>query len=69
MIAKGFAPESRREEEQWLFHCDDEQRRVRRKERARAALARQWQRTVCHFNQFEDFRVVPTKSGHFIATS
>ena len=37
MIAQGFAPESRREKEEWLFHCDDEQRRVRRKEPARAA--------------------------------
>ena len=37
MIAKGFAPGSRREEEEWLFHGDDEQRRDRRKERARAA--------------------------------
>ncbi len=65
----GFAPKSRREEEEWLFHCDDEQRRVRRKERARAALARKWQRTVCQFNQFEDFSADATKSGHLLATS
>jgi hypothetical protein len=37
MIAKGFAPRARREKEEWLFPCDDEQRRHRRKERARAA--------------------------------
>ncbi len=50
MIAKGFVPESRREEEEWLFHCDDEQRRVRGKERASAALARKWLRTDCQFD-------------------
>jgi hypothetical protein len=36
-IARGFALRARREEKQWLFHCDDEQRSHRRKERARAA--------------------------------
>ncbi len=68
-IAKGFAPESRREEEEWLFHWDDEQRRVRCKERARAVLARKWQRTLCQNDQLDDFHAVTTKSSHFIATS
>ncbi len=68
-IAKGFAPESRREEEEWLFHWDDEQRRVRRKERARAVLARKWQRTLCQYDQLDDFPAVTTKLSHFIATS
>jgi hypothetical protein len=68
MIAKGFASESRREKEEWLFHCDDEQRRVRRKERVRAALERKWQRTLCQFDQLDDSPAVTTKSGHFLAT-
>jgi hypothetical protein len=37
MIAKGFAPRARRDDEEWLFHCEEEQRRDRRKEPARAA--------------------------------
>jgi len=36
MMAKGFAPRARRKEEEWLFHCDDEQRSPRRKDQARA---------------------------------
>ena len=36
-IAQGFAPRARREEKEWLFHCDDEQRSHRCKEPARAA--------------------------------
>ena len=37
MIAKGFAPSARRDDEEWLFHCEEEQRSARRKERASAA--------------------------------
>jgi hypothetical protein len=37
MMAKGFAPRARREKEEWLLHCDDEQRSHRRKDRASAA--------------------------------
>jgi hypothetical protein len=37
MMAKGFVPMARREEEEWLFHCDDKQRSHRRKDRGSAA--------------------------------
>jgi len=69
MIAKGFAPGSRREEEEWLFHCDDEQRRDRRKERARAAWATKWQRTLRFSGASPEFRVTAMTSSHFVATS
>ena len=68
MLAKGFVAESRREEEQGLFPCDDEQRRGRRKERARAALAKKWKRTVCPFKALENLRRASKESGHFFAT-
>ncbi len=44
-----------------LSHCDDEQRQVRRKERARAALARKWQRLGCRFDHAASFLAVTTK--------
>ena len=69
MLAKGLVPESRREEEEGLFPCDDEQRGVRRKKRARAALAKQWKRAVCPFNELENLRRASMESGHFFATS
>jgi hypothetical protein len=37
MVAKGFVPMAWRETEQWLFHCEHEQRSHRRKDQASAA--------------------------------
>lgn len=44
-----------------LSHCDDEQRPVRLKERARAALARKWPRLVCRFDHAADVLAVTMK--------
>ena len=66
-LGRTFAAESGGEEEQWCFHCDNEQRRVRRKERARAASA--WKRRdplwfpKCCRNTRHD-----NETGHFPAT-